>query len=72
MTTREYLDLVASIYSRLLANEIAEARIRATIDFPRPITSIQGGAFVGRRAEFDISLLDILVLEQPLRYEVSW
>jgi hypothetical protein len=72
MTPHEYLDLVASIYSRPLANEIAEARIRAIIDFPRPVTAIRGGTFSGNKAEFYIPLLDILVLERPLRYEVSW
>ena len=72
MTASEYLNLVASVYSRPLANEIAEARIRVTIEFPRPVTSIHGGTFSGTRAEFDISLLDILVLERPLRYEVNW
>jgi hypothetical protein len=72
MSAHEYLDLVASIYSRPLANEIAEARIRATIEFPRPVTAIRGGTYSGNKAEFDIPLLDILVLERPLRYEVSW
>jgi hypothetical protein len=72
MTTREYLDLLASIYSRPLANEIAEGRIRARINFPRPIKTIQGGTFSGNTAIFDIPLLDILVLERPLRFELSW
>jgi hypothetical protein len=68
----EYLDLVAMIYGRPLADEIAAARIRASIDFPRPVTSVTGGSSAGRRAEFDIPLLDILVLERPLRYEINW
>lgn len=72
MTAREYIDLLAMIYTRPLADEIAAARIRMTIEFPRPIRAIQGGTFSGNRAVFDIPLLDILVLEQPLRYEVSW
>ena len=72
MSAREYLDLVASIYSRPLANEIAEARIHGILEFPRSITSIQGGTFSGNKAEFDIPLLDILLLEKPLRYELSW
>ena len=71
-TRKEYLDLVSSIYSRPLADEINAARIRASIDFPRPITSVRGGAASGNRAEFNIPLADILVLETPLRYEVSW
>jgi len=72
MPATEYLSLVAMIYGSPLADEIATARIRASIEFPRPIASISGGSSAGKRAEFDIPLLDILVLEKPLRYEVKW
>lgn len=72
MTAGQYIDLLASIYTRPLADEIAAARIRAVIDFPRPITAIEGGTFSGNRATFDIPLLDILALENTLRYEVRW
>jgi hypothetical protein len=67
-----YLDLTASVYGRPVADEIAGGRIRASVDFPGPISGIRGGVFSGRRAEFDLSLLDLLVLEQPLNYEVVW
>ena len=72
MTRQEYIALVASIYSRPLADEIATAQIRAVIGFPRRITAIRGGNSAERRAEFDIPLLDILVLEEPLKLEVTW
>jgi len=72
MSKREYLDLVASIYGRPLADEINAARILASIEFPRRLKTVHGGNFTGNRAEFDIPLIDILVLEQPLRYELSW
>jgi hypothetical protein len=72
MNKQEYLELVASFYNRSISDEIANSRIRASIDFPGPITSVRGGTFSGRRAEFDISLLDLLVLEIPLIYEVIW
>jgi hypothetical protein len=68
----EYLRLVTSIYNRAISDEIALSRIRAAIDFPGPITNVRGGNFSGRRAEFDIPLLDILVLDTPLSYEVQW
>ena len=71
-TRQEYLDLLASVYGRSLAAEIAAARIMAQIEFPRTVTALQGGTATGKLAEFDIPLLDILVLEQPLRYEVNW
>jgi hypothetical protein len=72
MSSGEYLTLISMIYGRPLADEIAEARIKVSIEFPRPVTSVSGGSSSGRRAEFDIPLLDILVLEKPVRYEVKW
>jgi hypothetical protein len=72
MAAGEYINLVAMVYGRPLADEIAAARIMASVEFPRSVTSVSGGSSSGRRAEFDIPLLDILVLEKPLRYEVNW
>ena len=72
ISRQEYLDLLASFYGRPLSDEIAAATIQVQIRFPRQITSVQGGSFTGRQAEFSIPLVDILVLEQPLRYEVRW
>jgi hypothetical protein len=68
----EYLDLVASIYGRAVADEIAASRIHARVDFPGPLRSVRGGTFSGRRAEFAVPLIDLLVLEVPLEYEVRW
>jgi hypothetical protein len=72
LTRIEYLELVTSVYKKPVADEISAARIRASINFPRTITRIQGGIASGARAEFNIPLLDILVLDRPLRYEVEW
>ena len=72
MSKSEYLELVGSFYDAGIKNEIAESSIQASIDFPGAIQSVKNGTFSGRRAEFIIPLLDILVLEQPLIYEVVW
>jgi hypothetical protein len=72
MSKTEYLELVSSFYNRTISNEIAGSRIRASIEFPGTITSVRGGTFSGRRAEFDIPLLDLLVLETPMVFEVQW
>jgi hypothetical protein len=68
----EYLELVGSIYGQALADEIAAAKITASIGFPGPVRSIKGGTFSGQEARFDIALVDLLVLENPLEYEVIW
>ena len=71
-TRQEYLDLLALVYGRSLADEIAGARIRAVIEFPRSLASVKGGTSAGNKAEFDISLVDLLVLEYPQQYEITW
>ena len=72
MTKTEYLALVSSIFSKAISDEIAASRIRISIGFPGQVTNAAGGTYKGKTAEFDIPLLDILVLETPLTYEVSW
>jgi hypothetical protein len=68
----QYLDLVASIYTKPVADEIASARINVVITFPGAISAVRGGTFSGNQARFEIPLTDLLVLNPPLRYEVSW
>ncbi|MDR1031376.1 MAG: hypothetical protein LBL76_10960 [Treponema sp.] len=72
LSQREYLALVQSVYGKAVAEEIAAARIQVTIDFPGSISTIRGGRFAGNQAEFTMPLVDILVLERPLVYEVYW
>ena len=72
MTKIEYLELVTSFYNKAVSDEIAASRIRASIDFPANVTFVKGGTSAGRRAVFDVPLLDLLVLETPLSYEVTW
>lgn len=71
-TKQEYLDLLAGVYGRPLADEIANSKVALSVEFPRQITSVKGGKAAGRKAEFEVPLTDILVLEEPLRYEVVW
>jgi hypothetical protein len=72
LSRSEYLSLVASIYGKPAADEISAAEIRASIDFPGAVNSVKGGTWSGKRVEFTIPLPDLLVLETPLHYEVSW
>jgi len=72
MTKTEYLALVSSIFSKAVSDEIASSRINISIGFPGQVTSAAGGTVKGSLAVFEIPLLDILVLETPLTYEVNW
>jgi hypothetical protein len=72
LTKAAYRNIVASLHGPQLAEEIALARIPITIEFPRPVREVRGGAAQDRRVRFDLPLIDLLVLEQPLVYEVVW
>ena len=71
-TRHEYLTLISLVYGRPMADEIAGSRLKVSIEFPRTVAAVKGGSSSGKLAEFDVPIVDILVLEQPLRYEVSW
>jgi hypothetical protein len=68
----EYFALVSSVYGPAIAGEIQNGSIHASIDFPGPISAVKGGTWSGSRAEFQVPLADLLVLETPLVYEVAW
>jgi len=72
MTKSEYLELVASFYNKGISDEIAASKIRVSVEFPGVVTNVKGGTFTGKKANFDIPLIDLLVLQTPLVYEVSW
>jgi hypothetical protein len=72
LTKTAYLALVESVYGKGISAEIVSSRIRAVIEFPGQVQSVKGGTSSGREARFDLPLLDILVLETPLDYEVTW
>ncbi|MCL1993674.1 MAG: hypothetical protein FWG66_12085 [Spirochaetes bacterium] len=72
LSRNEYLFLVGAVFSSAIANEIAGSRLRASIEFPAQVRGVRGGSFSGNRADFDIPLVDLLVLESPLSFEVTW
>ena len=72
LSKAEYLGLVGTIYGRVISDEIASSRINVSISFPSTVRSVKGGTSSGRQAIFDIALVDLLVLETPLNYEVIW
>ncbi|MCL1931295.1 MAG: hypothetical protein FWF55_05725 [Treponema sp.] len=72
LTGAQYLMAIGSVYGRGIADEIEKATIRASIEFPGSVQSAKGGTVSGKRANYAIPLLDILVLEDPISYEVVW
>ncbi|GHV25107.1 hypothetical protein AGMMS4952_02050 [Spirochaetia bacterium] len=72
LSQAEYLELVSDFYGQGLADEIAAAGITVSIGFPGPVSVVKGGTRNGPQARFELSLVELLVLENPLEYEVIW
>lgn len=76
MSGDEYTALIASLYGRALADEIAGASMDITLTAPKgeKVASCtkDDAKLTGRRAQFSIPLLDLLVLEAPQTYRITW
>lgn len=72
MTKVDYLDTIEAFYLKPIRNEIEASKVRMSIEFPGNITGVTGGTYSGRRAEFEIALADLLVLEKPIRLSAQW
>jgi hypothetical protein len=73
----DYLELVASIYGDAVAKEIQAAVIAVHLTVPGKVASAKtppsgSASYAGNRVNFAAPLLDALVLENPLDYEVRW
>ncbi|MCA1950714.1 MAG: hypothetical protein LDL24_09085 [Treponema sp.] len=72
LTNAEYLALVTSVYGKTIAQEIESSRLTLDIQVPGKIAKVIGGTAAESRASFSIPLLDLLVLQKTLNYQVVW
>ncbi|GAB1482553.1 hypothetical protein MASR2M78_13690 [Treponema sp.] len=72
LSRSEYLELVTAVYGKGISEEIKKANIHLTVDLPGRADYVKGGKAMGKKAEYTVSLLDALVLEQPLTLEATW
>ena len=76
MSGEEYIALISSVYGSDLADEISTARMEVTLTAPKgskvASCSREDAKLSGRRAQFAIPLLDLLVMEKEQRYRISW
>ena len=68
----DYLALVESMYGKGIAAEIAAATVRASAELPGEVVAVRGGKAEGRRVDFALPLVDLLVLEKPILLEARW
>jgi len=59
-------------YGKTIAQEIEASRIYLEIQVPGTVTRIVGGTGTAKGAVFSIPLVDILVLQKPLIYQIVW
>lgn len=67
-----YLNLVSGMYGAAVAEEIKRARIGVTLRVPGPVTSVVGGTYSGKSVILDIPLAALLVLDNPVVYDIWW
>jgi hypothetical protein len=67
-----YLELVSAVYGKAVAGDLSAAELSISVSFPGPVESVAGGSFRGSKTEFKMPLLDLLVLDKPVIYDVRW
>ncbi len=75
MDAAEYAALVASVYGKDLADELSSAVMELSLAVPKgkkALSASSGAKVAGRRASFQLPLLDLLVLTEERSYSVSW
>ncbi len=72
LSKADYLALVESMYGKGVAAEIAAATVRASAELPGEVVAVRGGKAEGRRVDFALPLVDVLVLERPILLEARW
>ena len=77
MPKEEYLDVLSYALEDYLEGVSVDefmrgAEIYAAVSADGPVTSAAGGKITDGAAEFSIPLLDILTLEEEIRYSVIW
>ena len=76
MSGEEYAALIASVYGTGMAGEISDAVMEISLSAPEgkkaASCSDPGASLSGRRATVFVPLLDLLVLDRELSWEVGW
>jgi hypothetical protein len=55
-----------------MLDELSAARITLSLNLPRPVKQVEGGVFNASRAEYTLPLLDVMVLDKPIAWQVWW
>jgi hypothetical protein len=74
---KNYLENITMVWGAAVAKEINSSYITLNLKFPEAVTTISsGGKSIGKidgnKAVIKIPLIDLLVLEVPVSYEIIW
>lgn len=73
VTAEEYREMLAALLGQAALKELASAAVQLQIRTPSPITRSSGGKLSGGQSfTASLPLLELLVLEKPLSFSVSW
>jgi hypothetical protein len=75
-TTLSEKDYLAQLkvfgYSQAMLDQLKAAVITVTLSFPRKVSGIKGGTAKGKTALFTLPVLDLMLLEKPIEWDVQW
>ena len=71
-TEEEYLEMMEFVFGEEGPPAIRESTIQVRVEVKGRILSQSGGRIIGRSVVYDIPLLDVLLLAEPLEYTLSF
>jgi hypothetical protein len=72
VTASEYREMLAALLGEAAMKELDRAEARIQVKVPGRIVRASGGSVSDRTFTADLKLLDLLVLEKPIDFSVSW
>lgn len=72
VTMAEYREMLTALLGDAAMKEFDSAATKILIRTPGPITKASGGIVSGKTFLVELKLLDLLVLENPITFSLSW
>jgi hypothetical protein len=72
VTTDEYREMLVALLGKAAMKELDAAMVRIQVRTPGSIVRSSGGTASGQTFTATLPLLDMLVLEKPIAFSVSW
>jgi hypothetical protein len=72
LSRAEYRSMLAGLLGEKATASLEAAKVEIEVLTPSPILASSGGRAMGRSFKIELSSLDLLVLEKPLDFSITW